>query len=55
MVNETIKDYHIQSELGRGGMATVFLAHDNKFDTNVAVKVLNKEFMHNENIRKRFI
>jgi serine/threonine protein kinase len=55
MLNSKIKDYHIQSELGRGGMATVFLAHDNKFDTNVAVKVLNKEFVHNENIRKRFI
>jgi serine/threonine-protein kinase len=36
-------------------MATVYLAHDNKFDTNVAVKVLNKEFVNNENIRKRFI
>ena len=50
-----IKDYHIQHELGRGGMATVFLAHDNKFDTNVAVKVLSKEFVHIENIRKRFL
>jgi serine/threonine protein kinase len=55
MNNTNIKDYHIQSELGRGGMATVFLGHDNKFDTNVAIKVLNKEFIHNENIRKRFI
>ena len=36
-------------------MATVFLAHDNKFDTNVAVKVLSKEFVHIENIRKRFL
>jgi len=55
MINTIIKDYHIHSELGRGGMATVYLAHDNKFDTNVAVKVLNKEFVNNENIRKRFI
>jgi len=36
-------------------MATVYLAHDSKFDTNVAIKVLNKEFVHNENIRKRFL
>lgn len=50
-----INNYLIQSELGRGGMATEYLAHDNKFDTNVAVKVLNKEFTNNENIRKRFI
>jgi serine/threonine-protein kinase len=55
MQNTIIKDYQIHSELGRGGMATVYLAHDNKFDTNVAVKVLNKEFVHNENIRKRFL
>ena len=55
MQNTIIKDYHIQSELGRGGMATVHLAHDNKFDTNIAIKILNKEFVHNENIRKRFL
>jgi serine/threonine protein kinase len=47
--------FSVQSELGRGGMATVYLAHDQKFDTNVAIKVLNKEFVHNENIRKRFL
>ena len=50
-----IANYSIQSELGRGGMATVYLAHDNKFDTNVAVKVLHKELVHNDNIRKRFL
>jgi serine/threonine protein kinase len=50
-----LQNYTIKSEIGRGGMATVYLAHDNKFDTNVAVKVLNKEFVNNENIRKRFI
>ena len=50
-----LSNYSFQSELGKGGMATVYLAHDNKFDTNVAVKVLSKEFINNENIRKRFI
>jgi serine/threonine protein kinase len=55
MLNTIKKDYQVLSELGRGGMAIVYLAHDNKFDTNVAVKVLNKEFVHNENIRKRFL
>jgi uncharacterized protein (TIGR02145 family) len=47
--------YPIKSELGQGGMATVYLAHDIKFQTNVAIKVLNKEYVHNDNIRKRFI
>jgi uncharacterized protein (TIGR02145 family) len=48
-------NYRIKSELGQGGMATVYLAEDKKFLTNVAVKVLAKEFAHNENIRKRFL
>jgi serine/threonine protein kinase len=38
MVLATTKYYKITTELGRGGMETVFLAHDNKFDTNVAIK-----------------
>ena len=55
MTNEHIKEYTINSQLGQGGMATVYLAHDNKFDSSVAIKILNKEFIHNENIRKRFL
>jgi serine/threonine protein kinase len=49
------KNHIIQRELGHGGMATVYLAHDIKFDTHVAVKVLNKEYVHNDNIRNRFL
>ena len=41
--------------LGKGGMATVYLAHDDKFNARVAVKVLNRELVFNENIRKRFL
>ena len=52
---DTITNYTIKSELGQGGMATVYLAEDKKFLTNVAVKLLAKEFAHNENIRKRFL
>jgi serine/threonine protein kinase len=55
MQNTIIKDYQVKSELGQGGMASVYLAHDIKFQTNVAIKVLNKEYVHNDNIRKRFI
>ena len=35
--------YAIQEELGAGGMATVYLAHDVKHDRRVAVKVLRLE------------
>jgi serine/threonine protein kinase len=35
--------YAIDSELGRGGMATVYLATDLKHDRRVAVKVLRPE------------
>jgi len=35
--------YAIQRELGRGGMATVFLATDLKHDREVAIKVLHPE------------
>ena len=35
--------YEIERELGAGGMATVYLAHDVKHDRHVAVKVLKPE------------
>ena len=35
--------YTIERELGAGGMATVYLAHDLKHDRNVAIKVLHPD------------
>ena len=35
--------YEIESELGRGGMATVYLAEDLKHGRRVAIKVLHPE------------
>jgi serine/threonine-protein kinase len=36
--------YTVEREIGAGGMATVYLAHDLKHDREVAVKVLRPEF-----------
>ncbi|MFL5495549.1 MAG: protein kinase domain-containing protein [Gemmatimonadales bacterium] len=38
--------YRIERELGRGGMARVFLAHDLKHDRPVALKVLHPDLAH---------
>ena len=35
--------YTIERELGSGGMATVYLAHDLKHDRKVAIKVMRPE------------
>jgi serine/threonine-protein kinase len=36
--------YRIERELGAGGMATVYLAHDLKHSRQIAIKVLRPEF-----------
>src|SRR6476469_3880573 len=35
--------YEVQGELGAGGMATVYLAHDIRHDRDVAIKVLHPD------------
>jgi eukaryotic-like serine/threonine-protein kinase len=43
-LREALADrYRIERELGAGGMATVYLAHDLKHDRSVALKVLKPE------------
>jgi eukaryotic-like serine/threonine-protein kinase len=37
--------YRIERELGAGGMATVYLAHDLKHDRQVAIKVLRPSWL----------
>ena len=49
-----IARYEIKSELGRGGMATVYLGYDDRFDREVAIKVLPAEFLHDPQFSVRF-
>jgi eukaryotic-like serine/threonine-protein kinase len=43
-LRDSLRDrYTVDRELGRGGMATVYLAHDLKHDRKVALKVLRPE------------
>lgn len=51
---EQLGRYEIKSELGRGGMATVFLAHDPRFKRDVALKVMNRALQDEETFRGRF-
>jgi serine/threonine-protein kinase len=46
MIPEKIGRYEIKSELGRGGMATVYRGYDPRFEREVAIKVLPPEMLH---------
>jgi len=55
MAPRTIGRYEIKETLGRGGMATVYLAHDPSSKRDVAVKVLPRESLGKEaNSLERF-
>jgi serine/threonine-protein kinase len=51
---QRIPGYRIQSKLGQGAMATVFLANQLSLDRNVAIKVLPKKFSANAKFIERF-
>lgn len=51
---EKIGRYEVKSELGRGGMATVYRAVDPNSGREVAIKVLPREMMHDPQFRSRF-
>ncbi len=55
MQPQKIGIYEIKSELGRGGMATVYRGYDSRFEREVAVKVLPSELLHSDpQFRTRF-
>ncbi|MDJ0925591.1 MAG: protein kinase [Acidimicrobiia bacterium] len=52
---EKIGRYTIERVLGSGSFATVWLGHDAELDVDVAIKVLADNWVHDEDIRQRFL
>ena len=47
--------YKLVTQLGRGGMATVYRGYQEAIDRSVAVKVLAPELLHDGNFTRRFL
>src|SRR5512136_1433570 len=54
MLPEKIGRYEVKSELGRGGMAAVYLATDPRFKREVAIKILPPQLLSDPIYRARF-
>lgn len=52
--NQMIGHYQVIQEIDRGGMATVYLAYDQKMAREVALKVLPQQFTHDQSLLRVF-
>ncbi len=55
LVNQTISQYRIVSQLGAGGMGEVYLAEDTQLRRRVALKILPGDLASNRDRLRRFI
>ncbi|MCA0458666.1 MAG: serine/threonine-protein kinase [Chloroflexi bacterium] len=54
LIGKTIGGYEIQDVIGRGGMATVFRAHQVSMNRSVAMKVLPEQYVSDDTYIQRF-
>ena len=54
LINQQLGQYEIRSLIGRGGMATVYLARQTSMDREVAIKVMARELANDEQFVTRF-
>ena len=54
MIGQTLGHYRVLKEIGAGGMGVVYLAHDERLERDVALKVLPQGTLEDEGARKRF-
>ncbi|MET4636883.1 Stk1 family PASTA domain-containing Ser/Thr kinase [Mycetocola sp. 2940] len=56
MIGRLIDDrYEVRSRIARGGMATVYLATDQRLERRVAIKVMHGHLADDSNFRNRFV
>lgn len=55
MIGKTLKQYAVESVLGKGGMGIVYRARDTRLHRPVALKLLKPELVSNEDRRARFL
>ena len=54
LVGEKVENYKVISLLGKGGMGTVYKAHDAKLDRYVAIKILSAHVVDKQRVIERF-
>ena len=54
LIGKTVNGYKIVSQVGQGGMATVYLARQRSMNRNVALKFLPSAFMNDDTYLQRF-